>query len=417
MAGVRPFRALRYDPERVASFDDVITPPFDVIDETARADLRARSPHNYVRLILPEAEGAGSPYDTARAELDRWLADGVMRQDDVPGYYLLEQEFQGLDGASHRRRGFFAVVKLPEPGEERVVLGHERTFARKINDRIQVTESTQANLGAVFMLYRDDDHTLAPFLGQMDARDPDVQARTIDGVAQRLWKTEPDPVVEAFFANQTLYIADGHHRFATAVEYRDRMRAAGAPDGLHPWDFALIGLVALDDPGLIIWAAHRVFDVDDTARLDAWRDAAAQWFEVTEASRDDLPARVEAGPAGTFGVCTSAGCHVLTLRADREALFEPGTPPEMMQLDVALLHRALIEQCFGKEPGAELVYEPNHARALDRVGSGANQVACLLKAVPPEQVMACADAGVFMPQKATYFFPKLPSGAVVHRLV
>lgn len=417
MAGVRPFHALRYDPDRVGSFDDVITPPFDVIDDDARAELRARSPYNYVRLILPEAEDGGSPYDTARAELDRWLAEGVMTRDESPGYYLLEQEFQGLDGATHRRRAFFAVVKLPEPGEERVVLGHERTFARKINDRIQVTEATRANLGAVFMLYRDTDHALAPFLAQMDARDPDLRAATIDGVTQRLWKADPDPVVEAFFASQTLYIADGHHRFATAVEYRDRMRAAGASEGLHPWDFALIGLVALDDPGLIIWAAHRVFDVDDPAALDTWRDAAAEWFAIAEAPQDELPARVEAGPAGTFGVSTANGACVVTLRADRESLFEPGTPPEMMQLDVAVLHRALIERCFAKQPGAELVYESNHAKALGRVRSGANQVACLLKAVPPEQVMACADAGVFMPQKATYFFPKLPSGAVVHRLV
>lgn len=418
MATIKAFRGIRFNEQRVGSFDNVVTPPFDVIDSPTRDQLESLSPYNMVRLLLPKDDDGLSRYEAAARDLEAWIGDGVLEQDPEDSFYLLEQGFLGLDGKQHVRRAFFAVAQLPQPGEERTVLDHERTFATKVQDRLSLMETTQANLGAVFVLYEDPDKTLAPFLGIMDRQEPDMTAKTIDGVTQRLWRVPPDERVTAFFASKTLYIADGHHRYRTAMEYRDRMREQHPGPVLQPYDYVLLGFVEFQDPGLRVWPTHRLLDPRDGFDPAAFLRDLERSF-VVESVQDGLPERVAGGNNCTLGLAVhGTGQYLLTLRdVDRATLLGEEFAPVLRDLDVAVLHGCIVEGLLGFDKDAELLYEPNGERAVSRVAAGEKRIALLLKAILPEQVRACAEAGVYMPEKATYFFPKLPSGAVFHRFV
>ena len=417
MAEVRAFRGFRYNATKVGSFDKVVTPPFDVISPEERAELVQRSPYNYARIILPEHRDGASKYEVAGQDFAAWLQAGVFQQDSEESYYLLEQTFHGLDGSEYVRHAFFAVTRIPEPGDE-TVLGHERTFEWKVTDRLRLTESTQANLGAVFALYADPGHELAEFLGQMNARPEDLLANTIDGVRQRLWRVPADPRVARFFAGKRLYIADGHHRYRTACTYRDQMRLKEGASEDKPYNYVLMGFVALDDPGLFVYPAHRVLDEPPEFDAKKFLSDLVPWFEVEKAG-DDLVPRVKADPRCAIGLALRNGeGYVLRLRdMDRSQLLGEVHGPAWRDLDVSVLHGGILERILGLHENAEFVYEKDVDAALAQVKSGQKGMAFILRNMDPGQVCACAEARESMPQKATYFYPKLPSGAVFHRLV
>lgn len=416
MPEVKGFRGYRFDPTVVGSYDDAITPPYDVINPSQRMELMARSPFNMVHVLLPEGEG-GERYRNAATTLDSWLAQGALKQDPEPSFYLLSQTFKGLDGQELVRKGFFAAARLPEYGKSSY-LDHERVFDTKVADRLALTEHTRAQLGAVFVMYRDPDAQLAPFYDEMRRRPEDMRAVTSDGVTQRVWKVPQEDAVTRFFRDQTLYIADGHHRFRMACLYRDRMCELERPDGDRPYDFVLMGFVDIDDPGLRVWPTHRLMDPPDGFEESAFLNAAAKWFDIAPAD-DDLAARVEAAPGSAIGMAAhNGGRHILTLRdINRVEFLGDDRTDAWRDLDVAVLHRGLFERVMGLPEGAEYLYEPRAEIALAAVASGEKKLGFFLKGTRTEQICACADAGDPMPQKSTYFFPKLPSGAVIHRLL
>jgi uncharacterized protein (DUF1015 family) len=417
MAEIRGFRAFRFDQNVVGDLNNVITPPFDVISPEEREALAARGQHNMAHVLLPEKSGESVQYEAAAKRIESWVAEGALRQDDADSFYLLEQRFKGMDGNELVRRGFFGALKIPEPGEADVILGHERTFERKIADRLQLTAVTRANLGSVFALYDDPDGALAPFLAQMDTRSADAESDTIDGATQRLWRVPQDERVQAFLRERMLYIADGHHRFATACRYRDDMRAKGGTEGLQEWDYVLMGFVAFQDPGLVVWPTHRLLDPPDGFDKDGFLEALAPWFDVE--LTDDLATRVDAAPGCAIGLALHrGGQYLLSLRddADRAALVGTDRSEAWRGLDVTVLHRGIIERILGLKEGAEFVYDPKPDTSLAAVDAGAKGMAFLVKATRTDQIRACAEARDYMPEKATYFYPKLPSGAVIHRM-
>lgn len=419
MPQVRPFKGYRYNPDIIGSYDDVITPPFDVISPRQRDSLAARSPYNAVHVILPQADPPETRYEAAAQRFNAWIESGALAQDDQDSYYLLEQRFFGATGGERVRKAFFASVKIPEPGEN-AVLGHERTFRHKIEDRLALTRATRSNMGGIFVMYFDRDHALRRFLRQTEVRPAELRAETIDGVMLKLWRVPADPAVAEFFEDQTLYIADGHHRFATAAAYRDEMRAREQPDGLRPYDYVLMGLVNFDDPGLLVYPAHRVLDPPAGFSMEAFLEAMAPWFDQRDAEPDRLEALVNDADGCALGLATHAGpAHLFTLKpgVDRKAFLQTDHGAAWQNLDVAVLHAGVLERCMGLTPDAELLYEPDTQAALRTVRDGDKQMAFILKGATPDQIKACADAGEYMPQKATYLFPKLPTGAVFHRLV
>jgi uncharacterized protein (DUF1015 family) len=418
MPEVKGFSGYRYNPEVVGALSEVITPPYDVIADDEREQLAARNPYCHVHLILPQDRAGEGRYLAAAEDLERFLHDGALRQDAEESLYLLEQTFRGNDGTTHTRRGFFAVVKLPEPGEK-IILGHERTFQGPVEDRLALTEATKANLGPIFVLYNDPDKRLGAFLAQMDHREPDMEARTIDGVTQRLWRVGVAPEVIEFFADHLLYIADGHHRFQTAVFYRDQMRKQHNPKGLQLYDYCLAGFVAFDDPGLVIYPPHRLLDPPSNFDPKAFMEALANWFTITTIE-GNLAAEVEKASGTVLGLALHGhGQYLLELKAiDRREMLGEDHGPAWRDLDVAVLHRGILENLLGLPKDSKLVYERGDAaNALAQVERGEFAMAFILNATRPEQIRACAEAGEAMPQKSTYFFPKLPSGAVIYRLV
>ncbi len=418
MLDVKGFRGFRFQAERVGTLDKVITPPYDVINDEERRGLAAQSPHNMTHVLLPEAApGDESPYAGAARTLESWIAESALVKDDANSFYLFEQEFTDMEDYVHIRRGFFAATKLPEP-DEGIVLGHERTFAGPVEDRLRLTEATRANLGAIFVLYDDAENALGDFLAQMAERAPDMTAKTFDGTTQRIWCVPENDAVMAFFRDKKVYIADGHHRFHTAGVYRDAMRAQEEPDGLRPYDNVLMGFVAFQDPGLRIYPPHRLVPHPAGYRSGPFLDALKQWFHV-QAVEDNLPARLKAQEGCALGLAIKdVGTYLLTLRdIDRVEMLGDEQGAAWRDLDVAVLHKGIIERILKLPSDTKFEYEYDADKALAAVDEGKHGFAFLLKAVQPKQIRACAEAGDPMPQKATYFFPKLPSGAVIHRLV
>ncbi len=416
MPEVKGFRGYRFDSQVAGPYDDVITPPYDVINPSQRAELMARSPHNMVHVLLPE--GAGDErYQNAANHLDSWIAKGVMKQDPEPSLYVLSQTFKGLDGEELVRKAFFAVARLPEYGKSSF-LDHERVFEKKVTDRLTLTEHTRANLGAVFVMYRDPENELSPLYDVANGRTEDMRAITIDGVTQRLWRIPHDNAVTRFLRDQVLYIADGHHRFRTACLYRDRMHEREQPEGERPYDYILMGFVAMEDPGLRVWPTHRLADPPEGFNETAFLEAAGQWFDINPAG-DDLAAQVEQAPGCALGMAVhGGGRYLMTLRdIDRSAFLGDDRTEAWRDLDVAVLHRGIFERIMGMPEGAEYVYEPKADAALETVVSGEKGLGFFLKGTRTDQICACAHAADPMPQKSTYFYPKLPSGAVIHRLV
>lgn len=419
MLEVTPFRGLRFNAAKTGSLDSVITPPYDVITPEQRADLARRSPHSMVHVILPEERGTLTRYEAAAQDFAAWQAEGAMIQDEAESFYLLEQTFTDVDGSTRVRRGFFATARIPEAGAN-TILGHEQTFARTMEDRLFLTQATCANLGPVFVLYADPENALQLFLNQAQGREPDATATTIDGVTQRLWRIPPDDTVTAFFRDKRLYIADGHHRFGTACLYRDLMRKSaprveGAP--LPRYEYVLLGFVSLADPGLAIYPTHRLTAMPEGFRLDHALDALSAWFDVSPVE-GDIPAILNDTPGcAIIAAFHGHGAYLLKLRdIDRAAFLGTDRGPAWRDLDVAILHRGIVDKAFGLPAETTFAYERDAAKTLAQVHSGEYGIGFLLKATLSEQIRACAEAAQPMPHKSTYFFPKLPSGAVIHRL-
>ena len=408
---------MRFSPEKTGSLDHVMTPPYDVISPEQRERLAAEGPHNMVHLMLPAAKGAQSKYAVAAATLDAWRAEGALLQDAEPSFYLLRQQFKDVEGVTHTRRGFFAAVQLPE-ADERLILGHERTFPKPVEDRLLLMEATRADLEPVFCLYKDSAHVLTPFLNQMETRPADLSATTMDGAHAELWRVDAPETVTEFFRDKTLYIADGHHRFRTACLYRDAQREEHPQAGPQGYDCVMMGLVPLDDPGLKIYPTHRLlpfppgFDAKDFLR------SLKEYFEVNK-EEDSLEVTVRRNHARcALGVVIHGhGDYILTLKetVDRLEFLGADHGPAWRDLDVAVLHRGILEQVLGLPEGTVFGYEHDARRAIDAAHAGETGIAFILRSTRADQICACADTSEPMPQKSTYFFPKLPSGGVIYR--
>lgn len=390
MADVRAFRALRYDESVAGSLSDLICPPYDVIAPEERARLLRRSPHAFVGVELPDEDATG--YRAAADLLALWRASGALRVDPVPALYVHEHEFT-LGGVRLTRRGIFAALRL-HPPEEGVVLPHERTFPRAKADRLELLRATRTNTSPVFALV-DAGRAVAAVAR---AATPLASARLGEDAHRLAMVADPDAVRSFTSAvrNLRVYIADGHHRYETALTYAtERGAAAGAPER-----YTLASLTALDDAGLRILGTHRIVQGGASA-LD---EAIGRSFDATPIERgalDDLQPGIVLARDGALTRLEPRA------DADRSAL-----PAAWRDLPVALAEELLLRAA--RDAGAEITYEHDTARAIAAARSGASAV--LIRAVDPATLRAVADAGEKLPQKTTYFFPKVPAGLVMRAL-
>ena len=418
MIDLRPFRALHYDPAAVA-LADVIAPPYDVIDERALERLYARNPHNVVRLILNRS---ADRYGAAAAELDAWRRSGVLVQETAPSLYYYVQDFRLPDGSDRQRSGLIAAVRL-EPFSAGNILPHERTFASAKADRLKLMTACRANLSAIFGVYPHGVETVAPARAHA-ARQPPWIDVTADGERHRVWRISDAETVAQLLGRLraiTAFIADGHHRYETALTYRDQRRAAGDDDRDAPHNFVMMYLCAMDDPGLVILPTHRVWGGPLPAD---WRTRVGEYFEVDPIDRSASPERPGAeGQPGTVVLHTRESSAILRLRGSGLAAVDrvlSGMHAAIRHLDVTILDAFLLGHVLGVDcaragQDGALTYTHDEREAVDAVAHGA-AAAFVVRAPRMAEVEAACLAGETMPQKSTYFFPKLQTGLVFHLL-
>ncbi len=401
MADVRSFRALRYD-EAAGDLDRLVCPPYDVIDDAERQELLAASPNNAVRLELPELS-----YDLVGALIDGWLGAGVLARAARPGIVAWTQTFTTDGGSRHERKVLLVTVGV-EPYEARVVRPHERTHAGPKADRLKLLYGARTQISPIYGVYPDG--VGAVWTAAAVSGDPQAQAIGRDGAVNRFWWID-DPgscaAVTAAMADRWILIADGHHRYETAVTYRQERRAAGDGDGPHDW--VMMGLTAIEDPGLVVLPTHRL--------LNEWPDDADGAFTKTvvtseESLRSTLAQTPEDAPA--FGLVTPDGAWILT------AASTGGSSPAA-KLDVAVIEDRILRRAFGKDQAAlahdgVLTYTKDTAEAWQLGSTGTVAAALILRPMPKTAVTDVAEAGETMPQKSTYFFPKLLTGVAFHSL-
>lgn len=433
MAEVRPFRAVRYDSQS-ASMPQVICPPYDVIGPEREKELLASSPNNFIRIEYAQASpgdnDSSNRYTRARAILEQWMADGVLIQDDASAYYVHEHTFH-YEGKAARRLGLFARVRLEE-WDRMIVRPHERTLAGPKRDRIKLISTLKANTSPVFSLYHDPEREVAKIIEQVRLRPVNSEFPGENGEYHRLWVVNDQTAVAAMekaFAGKPLYIADGHHRYESALAYRNESYAESPdipPDA--PRNFVMMSLTDMADPGMLILPTHRLLKGIDTTSLKILPQELEEYFQLEHCRLDKKePWRdIESFPLEhssrffVYGLTGQSQLLKLTVKDKLriEALMPREHTPAYKDMDVSVVDHVVLEKALGLNPMDEemVAYDHDLSSAINRVDSGEFQLAFILKPVHPETIQSISDAKDRMPRKSTYFYPKIPSGMVLYRV-
>jgi uncharacterized protein (DUF1015 family) len=417
MAEIQPIRALRYDLDRTSGLQNVVAPPYDVIDEAQRVALEDRSPYNVVRIDLPQ--GGEDRYDRAAALLEQWRADGAVVLDDTPALWTLSQDYVGPDGEQRTRNGVFARVRVEEYGPGRI-RPHERTHPGPREDRLRLTRATKANLSPIFSLFSDPAGAVADALGRAAGEVAWAQTTDDDGTVNRLGRVDDAAAIAAVqevLAGTELLIADGHHRYETARVYADEIGGEG------PHRYVLMCLVALQDPGLTVFPTHRLVRGLRPDQHETLANALRRDFEI-----ERLADTAALAPASSDSVrigyidAHAQQPFMLTLRdpAIADAALSDRAEP-YRQLDTAVLEALVLKGALGMTDEDidhldGLGYARDFAQALELVQSAEYDAAFFMAPTPVERVQEVAAAGESMPPKSTYFFPKVPTGLLFNPL-
>jgi uncharacterized protein (DUF1015 family) len=426
VADVRPVNALHYDLDVVGSLQDVVAPPYDVIDLDQRAQLLARSPYNAVAIDLPKPYGQTGPQDTeddpyggAARTIEAWRGAGALVDDPEPAIWAMTQDYEGPDGESRTRHGILCRVRV-EDFETGQVLPHERTLPGPKQDRLDLTRATRLNLSAIFSLSTEDPWPLVE--PAIAGREPFGEARDEGGVLTRVWRVG-DPAILAqvteLLAGARLLIADGHHRYETAIAYRDEV--GGDAHGAH--NFTLMALTGLADPGLTVFPTHRLLSgfAEDPERQRRLGEGLRELFDAEEVEVGDLDPRGAEG-VGVFGLYGSHHRRGFRLRLKESgiaALDEQlaGKPEAYRRLDAAILETLVLKGIAGMSEDDILAkrgigYAKGVADSLALLEDGSYDVAFILRPIPVDQVRAICESEENMPPKSTYFYPKVLTGLV-----
>lgn len=434
MADIRPFHAIRYADRRDLPLSSLIAPPYDVLDEQQKAALQARHPNNIVTVDLPftppKAVGPDAVYEGANMTLQAWLSTGVLAKDRRPAMYPYAQSFT-LHGKTYHRRGFVCLVKLTPFGVD--VIPHEKTYAGPIEDRLKLMHATGCQLSPVFGLFNDPRNEVTSLLYKHVGK-PQMTA-TMDGVTSQLWSVidaEVERQVMDLMDDRKVYIADGHHRYTTALHYQQQVEQqnGGAPlPKHHPANYCMFVLVAMQDDGLVILPTHRLLKLGQPFSIAALREKLAGSFDVAETNvtPDQVGKWVDEHlpklPNHTFGLYDAASRSLFRLtmtRPDVLASLEPNRSPAWRRLDVAILQRYLIEEVFQPafNGGQEVKkgYTADPTQVVPMTDGRAHDVALILKSTPLHALDELGRTGEVMPQKSTFFYPKLATGMTINPL-
>jgi uncharacterized protein (DUF1015 family) len=455
LAHIKPFAAIRYVAGKTLSLSDVIAPPYDVLDEAQKSALQAKHPNNIVTVDCPwispktagavggvvdpartasatpsTAVGPDEVYERANTTLQAWLSAGILKRDRRPAIYPYAQGF-AHNGKTYHRRGFICLVRLSPFGDGHVI-PHEKTHAGPIEDRLKLMRATGVQLSPIFGLFNDARGEVSKLLYQNAGR-PELDG-TLDSVRNQLWSVT-DNVVENqvidLMGTKPIYIADGHHRYTTALQYQKEIEQAsgGALPPEHPANYCMFVLVGMQNDGLLILPTHRMIGGVESFNIDRFVRAVGSNFTVTQASSpadeiDEFADRtLHSAPPHTFGLYDGRTQKLYQLTSENPdilAKLEPSHSAAWQRLDGAILQRYLLDEVikpsFGE--GKEIIkgYTANPREILEKVNDKNYQIALLLRPTPLHALEELGKAGEVMPQKSTYFFPKLATGIAINPL-
>ena len=443
MVDIQPFVATRFSPNYTEQLGDLLTPPYDVIDPKMQEAFYAAHPNNLVRVDfgkdLPGDDQFSNRYTRSEANWNQWKSEGVLVEDPKKSFYIYEQTYQLPTGKSIARRGFFAAVRLQDFSEGGI-RAHEHTFDGPKADRYRLMRATHSNLSPIFCLFDDAERHVDELIEEAVAGLHPIETSFNDNTL-RLWnvskRTHVKGLIEAL-KSQMLFIADGHHRYETGLLYRDKMRAAlDRHNGCEPFDYTMMYLNNIHDPGLVVLPTHRILSKEACLGVDAddSLDDLRESFEVEplDLNPDDLETEArrfterleEVGRATpSFILLLPKGrAYLLRLKAeaDMDELIDDDTPSPIKQLDVTILHDYIINRMWMGNPEIELddqdvFYIKDAAEVLRRMMRCKYGMGFLLNATRIEQVCQVAREGLRMPHKSTYFYPKLVTGLVMRDL-
>ena len=426
MAEIKAFRGMRYDTEKAGAISELCCPPYDIISEKERLAFIEENEYNVIRLELPR-EGE-DVYATAGEVLNLWRSRGVLIHESKPAIYIYEEEFNAYN-TRRAIKGIIARVKLEE-FEKGIILPHEFTLSKAKADRFNLMKATNCNFSQIYALYMDSEHTTLNTIDELSQGEPDAKFTDGDRITHRLWIVTDEAVIEklvADFADRKLYIADGHHRYETALNYRNYCRENGISKEGDPQDYQMIYLMDMEHPGLVVFPTHRMVRDLPGFNADKVLKGCAEYFDI-DSYKDvsnlntALSAKYAEGKKA-FGFYVGRGkWHLLTLK-DIEVMAEmlPDLSPASQQLDVSVLHTLILERILGidKENMANqinLTYTKFFEEAIMGVDRGEFQCSFILNPTRVTEIRDVAAAGEKMPQKSTYFYPKMITGMVMNDL-
>ncbi len=427
MANIYPFRGYRYNPELVKDLNQVATQPYDKIDKNKQEEYYQKSEYNIVRIILGKDEGNQDRYNIAVECFQKWINEGILIQDNEPSIYAYWQEYE-VNGKRMIRKGFVGLGKLE--GEEGVK-GHENTMEGPKADRLNLLRATEANFGHIFMLYSDPEKKIISMLdNSVDSNNPLIKVTDEDGNRHLLWQIKDQKVIKRIqdkMQEKTLYIADGHHRYQTALNYMKECQEKGwVSRGVEGFENRLMTFINIDDPGLSILATHRlVYGINSfnpgNFLKEALNEFAIKSFNSRKGLYEEMERQKDKAVFGFKGKGLD-GYYTLTLR-DEKGIGEllPGKAASLKKLDVIILHKAILEKYLHIDEKAlnekkNLDYVRYRDEALTQFEKGDYQAVFLMNPTKVVEVKQVADEGEKMPQKSTDFYPKLLTGLVINKM-
>jgi len=425
MPEIKPFCGILYN-QAAVTIADVVAPPYDVISSQQREELYAASPYNIVRLDFGKEEDR---YASAAAAFAAWRSAGILLQDETPAIYAMVQEFSTPAGKRLRRHGFIALCRLEAIGAGSI-LPHEKTLPEPKEDRFRLLQATRATFSQIFCIYNDAERKVDNLLRRHLRKSAPAIDTVFDGVQHRVWKiTDAETIasIQHLMSRQRVLIADGHHRYETALAFqRTMIETNPAHSGDEPYNYTMMYFTNLHDPGLSILPTHRlVHSVPAFDSRNFLRQLSLYFRVEKQVNFDEMLSELRRRRQHAFGLVLAdePRYHLFSLMHDHHlrSILPSSVPSVLRNLDVTLLHGVVFEKILGIDPDvtrqkSHLVYIRDERQAEGAVSRGDAQAAFLINPPSIEQIRAVAEAGKTMPQKSTYFYPKLCSGIVIHSL-
>lgn len=425
MAEIKGYKGLRFNCEKAGKIEELVCPPYDIISDQQREEYIKTNPHNIIRLELPKGD---DKYNKAAEILKDWLEKGILVKEDKPAIYIYEEEFTAY-GERKAIKGIICRVKLEEFSKG-IILPHEFTLSKAKEDRLNLMKATNCNFSQIYSLYMDGGKNTLGKIDSLSRSEPDIQLQDNDNVTHRMWIIKDEKAIADIcsdFADRKLYIADGHHRYETALNYRNYLREQGLAKEGDACDYQMMMLVDMEHPGLVVFPTHRLVRNLDSFNAERVIDGCKEYFDVTEHSdintiESTLMELYNQGKKAYAFYCGGSSYKLLVLK-DNNIIKKllPNASTATQQLDVTILHTLILEKIFGIDAEnmakqINLTYTKIFDEAISSVQQGNSQCAFILNPTRVSEIREVASNGEKMPQKSTYFYPKMITGLVMNQL-